>query len=346
MPILKRFCFLGVLFCFAGIQNSHAVPEDHYGKVYDLLAHGEGAFYQRHSFKAKDGTRISFTKFGKEKGSKGTLVVLPGRTESSLKYVEVAYDFIQKGFSPIYVIDHRGQGFSQRALSDPHKGHVADFALYESDFNQFLMIVKRDSQVKAHRLFALSHSMGGAVLLDHLSRNPRAVQAAAFVAPMFRIYSDKTEGDILNETFLACYVLGSCEDYIPGGGPFRWQNRNFSTNDVTHSHTRFIMRDYLWRTWPQLQLGDPTVRWVREAVQNNINQRRQAHLSPIQIPIHIYQAEEDVVVEKTAQSEVCGKIGKNCRLFGVRGARHEILMETDRIRDAALSHIESFFLNR
>lgn len=344
MSTLKWPCTLGVLLLLTVSHDSNAVPEDNYGIVYDLLAHGEGSFYQRQFFRAKDGTRISFTKFGPDTGPNGSIVILPGRTESSLKYAEVAYDFIQKGFSPLYVIDHRGQGFSERALDDSHKGYVSDFALYESDFDQFLKIVKRDPKVNHKRLYALSHSMGGSTLIDHLSRNPEAVKAAALIAPMLRIYSAKTEGQILSETFLSCYILLSCDDYIPGGGPFRWENRDFNTNDVTHSHVRFIMRDYLWRSWPQLQLGNPTVRWVREAVQANINQRRQSHLSPIHIPIHVYQAEEDVVVEKTAQSEVCRKIGRNCRLYGVRGARHEILMETDRIRNAALSHIADFFL--
>lgn len=343
MAVLKRFCVLVLFLPFAAVQTSNAVPEDDYGIVFELLAHGEGSFYQRGVFNGQDGATISFTKFGQKKGSNGAIVILPGRTESSLKYLEVAYDLIQKGFSPLYVIDHRGQGFSDRALSDSHKGHVADFALYESDFNQFMKIVKRDPNVNLNKIFAVSHSMGGSVLIDYLSENPNTFKAAAFVAPMFRIYSDKTEGRILSETFLSCYILFSCDDYIPGGGPFRWQDRDFNKNNVTHSHTRFIMRDYLWRTWPQLQLGDPTVRWVREAVQANIAQRKQSHLSPIHLPIHMYQAEEDVVVEKTAQSEVCRKIGRNCSLYIVRGARHEILMETDRLRDAALSHIGEFF---
>ncbi|MDE1480811.1 alpha/beta hydrolase, partial [Xenorhabdus bovienii] len=42
-----------------------------------------------------------------------TLVILPGRSESYVKYPEVAYDFYHLGYD-VFIIDHRGQGRSGR----------------------------------------------------------------------------------------------------------------------------------------------------------------------------------------------------------------------------------------
>ncbi len=48
------------------------------------------------------------------------IVISPGRSESYVKYLEVAYDFYHLNFD-VVVIDHRGQGRSGRVLSDPQK---------------------------------------------------------------------------------------------------------------------------------------------------------------------------------------------------------------------------------
>ena len=55
---------------------------------------------------------------------KGAIVLVSGRTESMLKYKEVAYDLFRNGWS-VYIHDHRGQGLSDResAVRDqPQKG--------------------------------------------------------------------------------------------------------------------------------------------------------------------------------------------------------------------------------
>ena len=111
-----------------------------------------------------DGYRLRYSRFGCAPGAKGALVIAPGRSEPSYEYAETAIDFIARGFAPVYVIDHRGQGLSPRLLEDPDKSHVEDFDDYIQDFTQFVAAVEADLLALGARpdlpLFLTSNSMG------------------------------------------------------------------------------------------------------------------------------------------------------------------------------------------
>ena len=63
-----------------------------------------------------------------------------------------------RGFA-VAILDWRGQGGSQRMLSDPLKGHVRDFAEYEIDVEAFMREVVLPDCPPPH--YAIAHSMGG-----------------------------------------------------------------------------------------------------------------------------------------------------------------------------------------
>ena len=81
------------------------------------------------------GVRIRVTSWSA--GDKGTVVLLPGRTECIEKYGRAAGDLLARGYSVI-TIDWRGQGLADRALTDPMKGHVNDFAEYQADLDALM----------------------------------------------------------------------------------------------------------------------------------------------------------------------------------------------------------------
>lgn len=91
-----------------------------------------------------DGYRVRYSRFGCIVAPRGSIVVFPGRGEGSFEYYETAIDFIDRGFGPVYVLDHRGQGLSPRLLEDPHKGHVARLEDYVDDALAFVAHVKAD----------------------------------------------------------------------------------------------------------------------------------------------------------------------------------------------------------
>ena len=72
-------------------------------------------------------------------GDKGTVFLLPGRTEYIEKYGRAAGDLVARGWS-VLTVDWRGQGLADRALADPMAGHVHDFAQYQRDLDAVLAL--------------------------------------------------------------------------------------------------------------------------------------------------------------------------------------------------------------
>ncbi|MEC9283945.1 MAG: alpha/beta fold hydrolase [Bdellovibrionota bacterium] len=304
---------------------------------------------QNYSFTGVNDFKIVYSKFGNQKGVNGSLVISPGRAESSLKHTETALDFIKLGFSPVYIINHRGQGFSQRALSNSHKGYVEDFNFYHHDFNSFIQKVLDDPDTDSENLFALSHSMGGAILVSFLQHHKNPFKAVSMVAPMLGIKLD-SEDTTLFQTWVICYTpfAGECNDYVPGGKDYKSSDVSFNDNKSTHSFERFQVKYDLWERYPELQLGSATVRWVRESIQANQFMREKKKIEKIKdIPIFILQAELDEVVENSMQNLFCdrkNKVGKkNCDLIVIPGSRHGVLIETDEIRQPAIDFIDAYF---
>lgn len=71
-----------------------------------------------------------------QSGWRGTVCLFGGRNDFIEKYFETIGELQQRGFA-VAIMDWRGQGGSDRLLPDPRKGHVDDFAQYESDLGKF-----------------------------------------------------------------------------------------------------------------------------------------------------------------------------------------------------------------
>src|SRR5262249_39936504 len=114
------------------------------------------------SLKTRDGVSLRFARWRPPPGRKGTVCLFQGRTEFIEKYFETVRELRARGFA-VATFDWRGQGRSERALSDPFKGHVGDFSEYELDVDVFMnQVVLPDCPPP---LFAIAHSMGGAVMM-------------------------------------------------------------------------------------------------------------------------------------------------------------------------------------
>jgi alpha-beta hydrolase superfamily lysophospholipase len=93
---------------------------------------------QLKSFLSADGTRISYAVFDrKESGpTLGPLVIAQGKGESLYRYSEFVEEMSTKGYGPIYLIEHRGQGYSEKLLD--LSIHVNRFDEYVEDFISFI----------------------------------------------------------------------------------------------------------------------------------------------------------------------------------------------------------------
>lgn len=94
-------------------------------------------------------------------GSRGTVFLMPGKSEYVEKYFEVIGELLERGFA-VVAIDWRGQGLSHRDIDHPLKAHIARFETFFDDF-ECLYEVVADQCPKPH--YVLAHSMGGNIAL-------------------------------------------------------------------------------------------------------------------------------------------------------------------------------------
>ncbi|MFP1740344.1 lysophospholipase L2 [Lonsdalea quercina] len=270
------------------------------------------------------------------------VMLLTGRTDSYVKYSEVAYDLFHNGYD-VLMMDHRGQGRSGRLLKDTHRGHVENFSDYVDDVAQFWQLQLAKSGYK--RRFALAHSMGGVILADFLARRPEAFDAAALCAPMCDIHLPMPE-------WLAWRILDRTERYPKlrdyyAIGASQWQPLPFVLNVLTHSRARHLRSMRIYADDPSLRIGGPTYHWVREALLAGRDLMSRA--AKMTVPLLVLQAEDDRVVDNRGQDAFCkamavaGHPVAGGKPQVIRGARHDMLFEEDTVRADVLRRILHHF---
>src|ERR1051325_3203914 len=131
-----------------------------------------------------DGVLIRYARSAPPPGRKGTVCVFQGRAEFIEKYFETVRELRARGFA-VATIDWRGQGGSERALSDPRKGHVSDFSDYERDIEVLMKeVVLPDCPPP---IFAIGHSMGGTVLMRIARQGSRWFARIVLSTPMLSL---------------------------------------------------------------------------------------------------------------------------------------------------------------
>src|SRR5580698_1431217 len=136
--------------------------------------------------KTRDGVSLRFARWLPPAGRKGTVVLLQGRAEWIEKYFETVRDLRARGFA-VATIDWRGQGLSDRMLSDRHKGYVRSFSDYDTDLETFMReVVLPDCPPP---LFALGHSTGATVLIRAAYRGRRWFDRMVLAAPLIGVAS-------------------------------------------------------------------------------------------------------------------------------------------------------------
>ena len=292
-------CFLLCSFFSLGL---YGVEEKNVENFFRLQVEEEKIFKMR-QFVGVGQFKINYTQFGFSQGARGAIAIAPGRTEFSLKYLELAYDLIELGFSPIYIIDHRGQGLSQRKLKDPYKGHVDRFNYYVEDLKKWI-----EQEILPNisgKLYLIGQSMGGAIASGYLSLFPKnKIEKAILTAPMLQIPKGYSEWFALAMAGLAkIFFLG--EKFVPGGKTYGKQKGYNPQNRATSSPGRYLNGLYLEEKYPGIHLGSPTLQWLYQSISYIIYLRKWA--GKIETPLLLFQVENDGFVMPEGQTRVVSK---------------------------------------
>jgi lysophospholipase len=277
---------------------------------------------------AADGKRLRAGHW--PKGQKGTILLFTGRTEFLEKYTDAAQTFAALGWG-MASLDWRGQGLSARLLEDPQIGHVGDFSEYQRDVDAFVDYCTRCDLPKPWVMFA--HSMGGAIGLRALHNGFRPA-AAVFSAPMWDIQLRPVLRILAKLAYFIAKPIGLAARYAPTQGPH--EPMVFEGNPLTHDPARLDWMKEQAKADPLLTLGGPSISWVYHALAEC--QALAALPAPKGVPTLGFVGTDERVVSRERIAEIMAT-WPDGQFLEIEGAAHEVLMETDPLRDQALRAI-------
>jgi len=269
-------------------------------------------------------------------GDKGTVLLLPGRTECIEKYGRAAGDLVARGFSVI-TIDWRGQGLADRALSDRMMGHVGDFAEFQQDMDAMLAEAGRLGLPQPY--YMIAHSMGGCIGLRALTRR-LPIKAAAFSAPMWGIAMAAWLRPVASVVSALAGPLGLVSRYAPStSGQTYLLQVPFEGNVLTTDREMWDYMRHQVSEVPELALGGPSIGWLKAAL------RECAALSALPAPrvpaICGLGTAEKVVDVPPVHLRMAS--WSNGQLDLYPGAEHEIMMEGAAMRKRFFDRATALF---
>jgi lysophospholipase len=268
---------------------------------------------------------------------KGTVCLLQGRAEFIEKYYETIAELRSRGFA-VVAFDWRGQGESQRQIDDAHRGHVARFADYLRDLKAVEEAVLAPLMPYPH--LCLAHSMGGAVAFAAAAEGRLPFGRIVTVAPMLalRMVRWPVGASLLARTL---HRIGLGRRYIPFGGPISIGTKPFAGNRLSGDPVRYARNAQAARSVGAGAVGDPSIAWLAEAFRMMARLRDRHVAGRIAIPVLIVGAGADPVCE-TRAAERFARAARGAHILVLPGARHEILSETDAIREDFWAAFDAF----
>lgn len=271
-------------------------------------------------------------------GGRGTVCIFQGRAECIEKYFETVEDLRRRGFA-VASLDWRGQGGSDRLLKDSVRGHIDSFSQYLRDLAAFMQEIVLPECPAPY--YALAHSMGGAVLLLANRRRPSLFERMVLTAPMLRIglmpFPPATVKSV-------CEVLGllSLGERPVGLVPRRArEDVTFEKNCITSDRRRFERNQAIFAAAPALSVGQPTYGWLHAALTATDEIAAEGFAEKMQAPILMLAAGHEEIVSTPAIERLSRRLRAGSHII-IPGARHELLMESDRVREQVWAAFDAF----
>jgi lysophospholipase len=283
------------------------------------------------AFEGYDGLKLRSAIWQPTRGpTRGTVCIVQGRGEFIEKYFEVIADLRRRGFG-VATFDLRGQGGSERVLSNPRKGHVVAFTEYDRDLALFIDEVVKPALPQP--LIGLGHSLGGNILLRGAQDEASPFSRMILVAPMIAIHRNMlgVSPGLARAYATLLTLFGLSTTYVRGGRNEPEDFSDFETNRLTADYVRWSRNKAVIETAPELALGSPTVGWLRAALRSSALLARPGYPKYVCVPMILFAPGADKVVSTQAIEDFAVDLKFGSHIL-MPGSRHEILQETDAIR--------------
>jgi lysophospholipase len=188
--------------------------------------------------------------------------------------------------------------------------------------------------------YVVAHSMGAAILLSRLPERGDPFLRAAVLSPMLALSRDIAPG-YAQSAVTALAKVGLGRAYVPGGGPSSIATLPFENNRLSNDLARYERNAAILAAAPDLGIGAPTIGWLAAAFAAMTKLVDPAIPRKISTPLLILASGADRVVATAAAEGFAARL-KTGEAIVIRGARHELLMESDIYREQALAALNAF----
>lgn len=286
----------------------------------------------------RDGVAIRYARFAATgRPLKGTVIIVTGRNEYIEKYFETIRDLSERGLGTL-IFDLRGQGLSDRLISDPARGFVEDFDDYAQDVEElFEKVALPDCRGP---FFLLGHSIGATIGLLAAPAMVNRIRRMVLLGPLLGYPQLPVSLRTLKRITGVLHVLGLGRTYVS-----RTRDRRavtpFAVNKLTTDHTRYERNLTLRRLHPELALAGPTASWIHASCRAIEKIEDPDFLARINVPTLVMAAGADEVVSTPAIERLVMRLRAGS-LITIDGARHEMLQESDLYREQVLAAFDAF----
>ena len=288
------------------------------------------------ALKTRDGLSLRAMRAGHD-GGKGTVVIIGGRGDFMERYFETMRDLIARGFC-VASVDLRGQGGSQRLLTDPYRGHAKNFDGFDEDVRSLMTKLVVPSCPTPY--FAIGHSTGGHVVLRVVQRQ-RWFSRAVLCSPLLGILYGSWPRPVAGALVALANAARLGWMFLPGQQRRPMGREHFHGNPLHSDQRRWNRDSGTLEIAPRLGIGGPTFGWLRAARQSIAGLSRMAQRQRSYTPVLIVASGNDRVVSNTAIRNFA-RLTPGIALVFVPGAGHELLSERDEYRQQFFAAFDSF----
>ena len=179
--------------------------------------------------------------------------------------------------------------------------------------------------------------MGGHLALRLMQEQTDRFDQAVVVAPMLSI--TRMPQSLIKMVARLKKVLKTDQDYFANNSPPDLEaDRSYlsSNKELVEKALEY------WRQFDYLQLGSPTIGWVQQAQRSIDAITKPEAIAQIQTPTLLCSAELDSVVNPRHHQQADAVGNPNIKLQNFPTAQHEILLESDSIRQEFWQSFDAF----